>query len=206
MSVTTQDIIIYNMNTPIPQNNVTTYDTSLLAAAGEDIFISSNVEIRRPQLVKLGSHIAIDTGFYLTTALEIGNFSHIGPYVTIIGGKDGLLHIGHFSNIAAGSRIICVSDLFTGEGLVTTPGIPKEFTNLKIAPVVFKDFVNVGTNVVILPGVTLAEGTVIGAGAVVTQSTEPWTIYVGNPARILKVRPKERMLELAAKLGYPFSS
>ena len=180
------------------------YQLSLLSKVGEDVFISRNVEIRRPQLVKLGSHIAIDSGFYVTTALEVGNYAHIGPYVVVIGGAEGLLKIGHFTNIAAGSKIICVSDIFTGEGLITAPGIPKEFTHLKVAPVTLEDFANVGAGAIILPGVTLAQGSVVGAGAVVTENTEPWTIYIGNPARPLKARQKEKMIESAKKLGYPF--
>ncbi len=192
------------MNKDTFQFNSPQYDYSLLACAGEDVFVSANSEIRRPQLVRLGSHIAIDSGFYLTTALDIGNYVHIGPYVAVIGGKEGSLKLGHFTNIAVGSRLVCVSDLFTGEGLITAPGIPKEFTSLKIAPIVIEDFVNIGAGATILPGVRLREGSVIGAGAVVTKDTEPWKIYVGNPARAVKDRPKAQMLAYAEKLGYPF--
>lgn len=181
------------------------YDLSMLNLYGEDVFISKNVEIRRPQLVKVGSHVAIDSGFYLTTGAEIANYVHIGPYVCVIGGANGMLRLGNFTNIAAGGRLICVSDQFTGEGLITAPGIPSKFTNLIIAPIIFEDFVNVGASAVILPGVILREGTVVGAGSVVTHSTDPWTIYVGNPARPLKGRPKERILEYAKQLGYPFT-
>jgi acetyltransferase-like isoleucine patch superfamily enzyme len=45
---------------------------------------------------------------------------------------------------------------------------------------------------------------VIGAGAVVTKGTEPWTIYVGNPAKPIKERPKNKILEYAKNLDYPF--
>jgi len=41
----------------------------------------------------------------------------------------------------------------------------------------------VGMGVCILPGVTIGEGVVLGAGSVVTKDLEPWSIAVGNPAR-----------------------
>jgi len=179
------------------------YDKSLLKSVGEDIYISPNVEIRRPQLVSVGSHIAIDSGFYITTQAELGDYIHIAPYVTVIGGANGLLKMGNFTNISVGGKVICGSDEFLGEGLVTAPGIPEAYRDtLKIAPVIFEDFTNVGANVVIMPGVTLAEGSIVGACSLVTKSTQPWTIYVGTPARPIKIRPRQKMMEYARKLGY----
>ncbi len=182
--------------------NSAQYDYKLLKGYGQDVFISANVEIRRPHLVTVGSHVAIDTGFYCTVKAEIGDYVHIGPYVSVIGGEQGFLKMGHFTTIAAGSRIISVSDEHLGEGLVG-PTIPSAYSDKRIvAPVVFENFASVGTNVVVFPGVTLAEGTVVGACALVTKSTEPWTIYQGIPARPTKTRRKDRMIEMARKLGY----
>jgi galactoside O-acetyltransferase len=178
------------------------YDYSMLKSIGKNTFISGQVEIRRPKLVSIGSNTAIDTGFYITTQAEIGDYIHIAPYITVIGGATGLLMMDHFSTIAAGSRIVCGSDDHMGEGLVG-PTIPREFgDNLTIAPVRFEKFANIGTNVVILPGVTLGEGSVVGACSLVTKSTEPWTIYIGTPAKAIKIRRKDKILEYAKKLGY----
>jgi acetyltransferase-like isoleucine patch superfamily enzyme len=178
------------------------YDYSLLRSCGEDVFISANVEIRRPHLVTVGSHVAIDTGFYCTVKAEIGDYIHIAPYVTVIGGAEGVLCMGHFTTIAAGSRIVCASDEHLGEGFVG-PTIPAKYRDkVIIAPVVFENFSSVGTNVVILPGVTLAEGSVVGACSLVNKNTEPWTVYVGIPAKPIKVRPKQRMIEMAREMGY----
>lgn len=178
------------------------YDYRQLNACGEDSFISANVEIRRPQLVSVGSHCAIDTGFYCTVSMEMGDYIHIAPYVTVIGGAQGRLTMGHFSSIAAGSRVICGSDDHMGAGLCG-PTIPDQFKDhVTFAPVIFEPFANVTTNVVIMPGVTLAEGTVVGANSLVTKSTEPWTVYVGTPAKPIKSRPHVRMKDFARQLGY----
>lgn len=178
------------------------YDYSLLKRCGEDVFISALVEIRRPHLVTVGSHVAIDSGVYITTQAEIGDYIHIAPYVTVIGGESGILKMGDFTTIAAGSRIVCGSDDHLGEGFVG-PTIPSRYRDqVTIAPVIFERFSSIGTNVVVLTGVTLAEGSVVGACSLVTKNTEPWTIYTGVPAKPVKMRKKEKMLAYAKELGY----
>lgn len=58
-------------------------------------------------------------------------------------------------------------------------------------PVVIEDHVWIGARALICPGVKLGEGAVVGAGAVVAKDVEPYTIVVGNPARVLKRRSRE---------------
>lgn len=52
--------------------------------------------------------------------------------------------------------------------------------------VIVEDGVWIGANATILPGVTIAEGCIIGAGALVNKSTEPNGLYVGVPAKRIK--------------------
>lgn len=178
------------------------YNTSLLQSCGYDVFISSNVEIRRPQLVRVGSHVAIDSGVYLTTAAEIGDYTHLSPYLTIIGGALSTLIVEDFVTIGAGSRLICGSDRFMGDGF-TSVTVPDEFRDtVDLGVIRCSRFAGIGTNAVIMPNVTIGEGCVIGACSMVTADTEPWTIYVGVPARPVKVRPREKMLEYAKRMGY----
>jgi acetyltransferase-like isoleucine patch superfamily enzyme len=179
------------------------YSPQSFKAFGNDVVIGPQVDIRRPHLVALGNHVAIDTGAYITTAAVIADYVHIGPYVTVIGGERAQLVMGNFTNLAAGCRVICGSDRFHGEGLIGPASLPDEYKDkMNLAPVVMENFANVGSNVVIMPGVTLAEGTVIGACSLVTKSTEPWTIYTGIPAHPTKSRPREKMIQYAAALGY----
>ena len=180
------------------------YNSALLKSYGKDTLISKNVEIKRPHLISLGNHICIDSGFYITTQAHLADYIHIGPYVCIIGGEKGLLKMGNFTNIAVGCRIICGSDEFMGNGF-SFPGLAKKYRDkLIISPVIIEDFVGIGASVTILPGIKLGMGSVIGAGSVITKNTDPWEIYVGNPAKPIKKREHKKMISLAKELGYEY--
>jgi acetyltransferase-like isoleucine patch superfamily enzyme len=181
---------------------MTQFDLSTLQHAGDDVFIAGTAVIRRPHLVSVGSHVAIDHGVYITTQAVIGDYTHLSPYITVIGGEKSRLEAGHFCTIAAGTRIIAGSDSFLGEGF-TSVTVPEKYRDrVQFSTVKIERFAGIGTNVVIMPGVTIAEGSVIGANALVTKSTEPWTIYMGSPAKAVKIRPREKMLAYAKELGY----
>jgi len=66
----------------------------------------------------------------------------------------------------------------------------------KALPVTIKAFSWIGARAIILPGVSLAEGTVVGAGAVVSRSTEAWDIVAGNPAKRIGKRNSQVNYEL----------
>lgn len=56
----------------------------------------------------------------------------------------------------------------------------------RTAPVVIEDDVFIGTNCLILKGVTIGKGSVVGAGSVVTKNVPPYVIVAGNPAGVVK--------------------
>lgn len=172
---------------------------------GEDVFIDDFARIKRPEMVSIGNHVAIDWGFYCTTRLELRDYIHIAPYVTVIGGADGFLFMEDFTTIAAGSRIICRGDAHMGAGLVS-PVIPDEQRDEVIGDtVVMRAFSALGTNAILMPNTWLAQGVVVGANSLVTKPiTEPWTIWAGTPARKIKDRPRERMIQAAKELGYDY--
>jgi len=64
----------------------------------------------------------------------------------------------------------------------------KDWSNVKIAPVVICDKVWIGFGVSILEGVVIGEGAVVGAGSVVTRNVAPYTVVAGNPARVVRSR------------------
>ena len=165
---------------------------------GEDVRISELAVLARPELIEMGDHIAIDQWTYISTQLKMGSYIHIAPSVSIIGGAHALLVMGDFTNIGSGSRIVCATDDFT-QGLIS-PVVPIEHRTVINKPVVFERYATLGVNCTVLPGVTLGEGCIVGANSLVTKDTEPWTIYAGSPARPIKKREKERIIESANKL------
>ena len=171
---------------------------------GNDVYISNSCEIKRPNLCKVGNYIAIDTGFYCTTALEIGDYVHISPYVTCIGGEKGKFIVKGFNNIMAGARIICGSDRFDSSGLFGAL-IPEELKGTQIIkPVIMEEFSNIGTNAVVLPGTTLRRGVLLTIGSVLQGDTEEWGVYKGNPAVLVKKIDSSKIIGNARRLGYEF--
>ncbi|PIX73806.1 acyltransferase, partial [Candidatus Roizmanbacteria bacterium CG_4_10_14_3_um_filter_33_21] len=66
------------------------------------------------------------------------------------------------------------------------------------APVEIEDYVFIGPRAIILPGVTIGQGAIIAAGAVVTKLVPPFTIVAGVPARVIGER---QIKDLHYRLG-----
>jgi acetyltransferase-like isoleucine patch superfamily enzyme len=171
------------------------YDLSKIYKHGEDVYIAENVVIKRPHLMTIGSHVAIDSYFYCTTQVELGSYIHIAPLVSVIGGEKASFTMSDFCTIAAGCRIVCAGDEYLGEGLIS-PVIPDEFRdNIICKPVVMMPYSAFGTSVVVNPGVTLNEGAVVGANSYVSHDIPAWEIWAGSPAKFIRKRPSEKMLK-----------
>lgn len=165
---------------------------------GIDVRVSDQSCITRPELVEIGNHVSIDMWTYISTKCILGNYIHIAPSVSIIGGASSLLVMEDFTNIGSGGRVVCATDDFS-QGLIS-PVVPIEHRTVINEPIIFKKFATLGVNCTVLPGVTLGEGCIVGANSVVTKNTEPWTVYAGSPAKPIKKRDSKRILESAKKL------
>jgi len=169
-----------------------------LKKVGIDVRISDLAVLSRPELIEIGDHVSIDQWVYISTNTKLGNYIHIAPSVSIIGGAGANLTMEDFTNIGSGGRIVCATDDFS-QGLIS-PVVPLEYRTVISKPVIFKRYSTLGVNCSVLPGVTLGEGSIVGAGSVVTKDTDPWTIYAGCPAKPIKIRKKERIIEAGRRL------
>jgi galactoside O-acetyltransferase len=114
--------------------------------------------------------------------------AHIGGSV-FIAAKAGF-EMKNFANIAHGARIYTINDDYSGEHLMG-PTIPTELLSLSPGAVLMQEYATVGAGAIVLPGVTLAEGSVLGALSLIDRSTEPWMMYGGVPAKPIKERRRD---------------
>tara|TARA_R100001594_G_scaffold149729_1_gene208403 strand:+ start:178 stop:705 length:528 start_codon:yes stop_codon:yes gene_type:complete len=171
---------------------------------GKDVFIDNTTSFSRPELVEIGNHVGIDFGFVCTTGLYVGDYVHISPHVSVIGGKNTSLTIEDFCFISTGARMLCGTELFLGDGLIG-PIVPDKYKDKQIIePITLKRFSGVCANSIVMPGITMAEGSILGANSFLKHSTEPWTIYAGSPAKPIKKRKSDKMYCYAKELGYIF--
>ena len=87
--------------------------------------------------------------------------------------------------ITLGERVTVSQNAYLCNGShdLEDPGLP-----LLVGNMIVGDDVFIGARAFVLPGVSVGEGAVVGACAVVTKDVEPWTVVAGNPARVVKKR------------------
>lgn len=129
---------------------------------------------------------------------EIGNLTTIEDFCTINNGSGSVL-LGDRVRVGIGSVIIGPVTMGNGAGLgqhVFVSGFNHGFQDgsvnsslqpLNIKPVIIEDEAHIGANSVVLAGVTIGKRCQVGAGSVVTKDIPPFSVAVGNPARVIKV-------------------
>ena len=104
----------------------------------------------------------------------------------------------NYTGLSSKGTIYAVTDDYSGESM-TNPMIPLKYRPTIIQKKVFiKKHGLVGAGSIVLPGVIIEEGTSVGSMSLCNKTTDPWSIYVGIPARKLKDR-KKKILELEAE-------
>lgn len=130
--------------------------------------------------VSIGDRSFINNGTQLISRSKI----EIGDDVTIAWGCCIYDHDSHSLDWRARVEDLrCLrEDLRAGRD----PLASKDWSVVRTKPIRICDKAWVGMNAIILKGVTIGEGAVVAAGAVVTKDVPPWTVSAGNPARVVK--------------------
>lgn len=160
-----------------------------LKTVGEGVLISRNAKFYSPETISIGSNVRIDDFCILSGAITIGSYVHVSASTILSAGQAGI-EIGDFANISQRVNIFANSDDYSGQTM-TNSMIPRKFKKLDQAKVTIKRHSIIGCGTVVMPGVTIEEGTAIGAMCFVNRSTKPWTIYAGIPAKAIKERSQE---------------
>jgi len=166
---------------------------------GQDVTIHSSAKIIHSERITMGDSVIVDDFVlvYAGKGCTIGSFVHIGAYSSIGGGGEFVME--DFSGVSMGVRIYTGNEDFSGASF-TNPTVPQHYRQPVRSFVHLGKFAVVGANSVVLPGVTIGEGVVVGASSLIVRDCRPWTVYLGNPARPVRERPREQLLDLEQKL------
>jgi acetyltransferase-like isoleucine patch superfamily enzyme len=162
---------------------------------GLNVKISTKASIYDCNQIEIGDSSRIDDFCVISGKINIGCHVHLTPMCLVAGGEKGVL-IGDFVTMAYGVKVFSQSDDYSGQTM-TNSTVPGKYKNEYKDRVVIKKHSIIGAGSIVMPGVILEEGVSIGAMALVTKSTDSWSIYVGVPARKIKKRSKE-LLNLEA--------
>jgi len=148
---------------------------------GKHSVIHRSVRMDTPPYRKfsLGDYSVIESFACINNAVGdviIGNYTRIGLHNTII----GPVTIGHHVNLAQGITVTALNHKFEN------PDIRIDEQGISTKPVIIGNDIWVGTNAVILPGVTIGDHSVIAAGAIVTKDVPPHSLVAGVPAKVIK--------------------
>ena len=134
----------------------------IFKAYGKETMLDYRSFVRYPWRVSLGSRVAINRGCELYPSMQT---------------DQGLITLE--DNVVLGPGVIIFSS-------------GHDYTALHLpdisAPVKVGKYAWIGGKSIILPGVTIGEGAIIGAGSVVTKDIPAYTVAVGNPAKVIKNR------------------
>ena len=156
----------YNRTRPSEGEKRSALLKEMFAAFGDESFIEPPLHANwGGHFVRVGHHVFANFGLTLVddTHIDIGDYTMIGPNVVLA---------------TAGHPIL--------------PGLREQGLQYN-APVVIGRNCWLGAGVLVMPGVTIGDNTVVGAGSVVTKDLPANVVAVGNPCRVLrKIGEKDR--------------
>jgi UDP-2-acetamido-3-amino-2,3-dideoxy-glucuronate N-acetyltransferase len=123
---------------------------------------------------QIGTFVEIQRGVVIGARVKVQSHTFICEGVTI----EDEVFVGH--------GVMFVNDRYPFSVLrPTDPPVVRQVT-------VVKANAAIGSNATILGDITIGEHAIIGAGAVVTKDVPPWAIVAGNPARVIRIRTRDR--------------
>lgn len=169
-------------------------------SVGDNVLISDKCVIYGAERIEIGNNVRIDDFCFLSAGIggiQIGNYIHISIYSSLVGA--GKITMKDFSGLSSRTTVLSSSDDYSGLSL-TNPTVPTEYSNVYSADVTLGKHVIIGSGTIILPGVTIGDGTAIGSLSLVKKNVEENIIASGIPAKKIGDR-KLNIYELESKIN-----
>ena len=171
---------------------------------GCGVRVSERAVFYNPQKIEIGDNSRIDDFTILSAGsggIIIGQHVHIACHSTLIG--RGKITLDDYCNLSSRVSIYSSSDDYSGD-FMTNPTIPEKFTNVKHADVYIGRHVIIGCGTVVLPGVSLSNGSGTGALSLVKSNVPERVMVAGVPAKIIGKRSAKCFdFEEQMKVGIP---
>ncbi|MDR1292979.1 MAG: galactoside O-acetyltransferase [Clostridiales Family XIII bacterium] len=120
---------------------------------------------------------------YIGVSMGAGTFCNLGLTVTK-NENEICVHMGKNVSVAPNVTFICLSTPNNSKVLAEIDYVKNHL--IKSSDITVGDDVWIGANVTIFPGVAIGACSVIGAGSMVMQDVEPYSIYAGTPAKKIR--------------------
>jgi len=120
---------------------------------------------------------------YIGVEMQEGSYANLGLKV-VPNDNRVCVHIGKYVSIAPNVTFICCSSANNGTEINTLEYVKEKLT--KHGDIFVEDNVWIGANVTIMPGVKIGRCSVIGAGSIVFNDVEPYSVYAGVPAKRIR--------------------
>jgi galactoside O-acetyltransferase len=157
-------------------------------SVGDNVRISKFARFYGISEISIGDNVRIDDFCILSGNITLCSNIHIACYCALFGSAGIVME--DFSGLSSRVSIYSGSDDYLGNAL-TGPQVPKKYRLLEEKTVTIKKHGLIGSGSLILPGGMINEGTVLGAMSLLKSDTDPWSIYVGSPAKKIKDRKSD---------------
>lgn len=150
---------------------------------GKNVKIEEGVRLLNTDKIEVGDNVYIGHDAFLNAGngyIKIGRDAWIGQRVYIHG--EAGVEIG--DAVGIGPYVKMLTSQHAGDQRPK----PVIRTPLRLAKIILKSGADIGMGSCVLPGVTIGQGAIIGAGAVVTKDIPDYAVAVGVPARVIKFR------------------
>jgi len=159
---------------------------------GKNVLIKKTASLYFIENISIGDNVRIDDNVIIVASssdspVKIGNHVHIASNCYLAGSNG--IEMSDYSGLGPGVIILSGSDDYSGKKL-TNPTVYKKYTGGKNGKVKLLKHVIIGANSVILPKITINEGSSVGALSLVNRNLADWGVYFGSPVTMIKQRSK----------------